>query len=154
MACRSLEMVEVAMVELESLGTKGSLSALQLDVTDAASIEGAVAHVQQHFGRLDVLINNAASSSMDGDIETRFRLCLETNVAGPAMVAPTFRPLLLKSHNPYSICLGSGVTTIVRNAAEKPPAHGDIRNGDAYLVSKAALNMLAVLEAENMVQKA
>jgi NAD(P)-dependent dehydrogenase (short-subunit alcohol dehydrogenase family) len=34
--------------------------ALQLDVTDQASIAAAAQHVRNQFGRLDVLVNNAA----------------------------------------------------------------------------------------------
>ncbi len=91
-------------------------------------------------------MNNAASGSMDPDIRTRFQLCLETNVMGPAMVAETFRPLLLKSQNPYSIYASSGERTLLRNAAQKPSAH---ENGYAYQVSKAALKILALLEARD-----
>ena len=147
MASRSLEKTQAAMSELEAASPKGALSTVQLDVTDGTSIKAAVAHVQQQFGRLDVLVNNAGLGNMDPDIKTRFQLCLETNVTGPAMVAAAFRPLLLKSLNPYSIYVSSGASTLVRNAAEKPPRHEGIKNGEAYLVSKTALNMLAVLEA-------
>lgn len=147
MACRSLEKAQVATSELEAASPKGTFSTVQLDVTDDTSIKAAVAHVQEKFGRLDVLVNNAALGNIDFDIKTRFQLCLETNVMGPAMVADAFRPLLLKSQNPYSIYVSSGPSTLLRNVAEKPPRHEGIKNGDAYPVSKAALNMLAVLEA-------
>jgi NAD(P)-dependent dehydrogenase (short-subunit alcohol dehydrogenase family) len=147
MAGRSLEKVEAAKSEINTSIIKGSLSTLQLDVTDEGSIKKAAAQVGQQFGRLDVLINNAASGSMDPDVPTRFKLCLETNVMGPAMVAAAFRPLLLESRNAYSIFVSSGQRTLLRNAIEEPPpTHDHIRNGDAYAVSKAALNMLAVLE--------
>lgn len=150
MASRSYEKAKAAMSEIKAAGIKGALSTVQLDVTDEKSIKEAAAHVQQQFGRLDVLVNNAASGSMDPDVRTRFQLCLETNVTGPAMVAAAFRPLLLKSQNPYSIYVSSGERTLLRNAAQAPPAtHDNIRNGDAYMVSKAALNMLAVLEARD-----
>ena len=150
MACRSREKATAATSEIEAAGvTKGAFSTMQLDVTNEQSIKEAVAHVQQQFGRLDVLVNNAASGSMDPDIRTRFQLCLETNVTGPAMVAAAFRPLLFKSKNPYSIYVSSGARTLLRNASQKPSTHDKIRNGDAYQVSKAALNMLAVLEARD-----
>ncbi|KAF2801425.1 uncharacterized protein BDZ99DRAFT_553221 [Mytilinidion resinicola] len=65
---------------------------------------------------------------------------------GPTLVAAAFRPLLLRSPNPYSIFMSSGERTLTRNAAEKPAGHAGIRNGDAYQISKAVLNMLAIPE--------
>ncbi len=144
MTSRSLEKAEAAVSEIEAAGVKGTLSALQLDVTDEKSTQEAADYVAQQFGGLDVLINNAGVGSRDPNVKARFQLCLETNVIGPALVADAFRPLLLKSQNAYSIFVGSGERTLVRNATQPVPAN--IGRGDAYQVSKAALNMLAVLE--------
>jgi NAD(P)-dependent dehydrogenase (short-subunit alcohol dehydrogenase family) len=144
---RTLSKAEAAKSEIEAGGIKGTLSTLQLDVTDEKSISEAVAHVEQEFGRLDVLINNAGVGSLGiGNVKTAFKMALETNVMGPAMVAAAFRPLLFKSENPYSIFVSSGQGTLVRNAVQRMSTHGNIKNGGAYAVSKAALNMLAVLE--------
>ena len=68
-------------------------------------------------------------------------------MTGPAMAAAAFRPWWLKSRDAYSIYVSIGASTLVRNAAEKPTRQEGIQNGEAYQVSKAALNMLAVLEA-------
>jgi NAD(P)-dependent dehydrogenase (short-subunit alcohol dehydrogenase family) len=144
---RTLSKAEAAKSKIEAGGIKGTLSTLQLDVTDEKSISEAVAHVEQEFGRLDVLINNAGVGSLGIDnVKTAFKMALETNVMGPAMVAAAFRPLLIKSENPYSIFVSSGQGTLVRNAVQRMSTHGNIKNGGAYVVSKAALNMLAVLE--------
>ena len=40
----------------------------------------------------------------------------------------------------------SGQGILVRNAARNVSANSNIRNGDAYVVSKAALDMLVTLE--------
>ena len=95
MAGRSLSKVKSAMSEIETAGIKGSLSTVPLDVTDENSIEQAANSVQETYGRLDVLVNNAAVGSMDPDIKTRMQLCMATNVIGPAVAAAAFRPLLI-----------------------------------------------------------
>lgn len=147
MTARSHDKAEAAKSEIEAANPKGTVSTLQLDVTSETSVEAAAAHVLQRYGRLDVLVNNAGTSAQGSDIATSFRICLETNVAGPAMVASAFRPLLVKSRNPYSIYVGSGQRTLVRNViTEWPAVHKNIKSGGAYMVSKAALNMLAMIE--------
>ena len=151
MAGRSHSKVESALAEISATSPKGALSAVQLDVTDDTSIAAAAAHVQQTFGRLDVLVNNAGVGGLHLDLKTSFTRCMATNVTGPAMVAEALRPLLLQSKNPYSIYIGSGERTLVRNALQKPSASAAKigRSGGAYQVSKAAVNMLAVLEARD-----
>ncbi|KAF2105791.1 short chain dehydrogenase/reductase [Lophiotrema nucula] len=151
-ASRTLDKANEALASIEALQPKGTLSAIYLDVTDKSSIQAAAAQVEQTFGHLDVLINNAAVGGLDiEDVETRFKVCLETNVTGPALVSEAFRPLLLKSSNAYSIFVSSGQRTLPRNALQTPPHFGttQIQSGPAYQVSKAALNMLAVLEARD-----
>lgn len=135
------------MSEIEAGGIKGLLSTVQLDVTDKNSIEDAAALVQQKFGRLDVLVNNAAVGSRDPDTMTRFQLCMNTNVIGPAVVSEVFRPLLLKSQNPYSIYVSSGVGSMARASDPTSTSYRSLSNGEAYRASKAALNMIALQES-------
>ncbi|KAH8666833.1 short chain dehydrogenase/reductase [Xylariales sp. PMI_506] len=149
MAGRSLGRVQTTMSELQAQPyIKGTLSVVQLEVTDETSIATAANYVRQEFGRLDVLINNAGVSGLDLGIKTSFQRCMETNVMGPALVSEAFRPLLLNSRNPYSIFVGSGARTLTRNAAELSVGHEHVarRSGGAYQVSKAAMNMLALVE--------
>ena len=143
MTGRSLEKVETAKSEIETAGIKGSLSAMQLNVTDENSIEKAVQLIGERHGRLDALVNNAAVGNADPDIKTRFQLSLETNVVGPAVVSAAFRPLLFKSQNPYSIFVSSGGGSLTMSA--EPPKY-KIPDDNAYRASKAALNMVAVIE--------
>ena len=149
MAGRSLEKVKSALSEIEAAGVKGSLSAIQLDVTDGTSIAQAAKHVEEEHGRLDVLVNNAAIGSIDPDIKTRMQLSMDTNVVGPAVVAEAFRPLLFKAQKPYSIFVSSGVGSMGRAVAQAQAgsSYKPIDNEEAYRSSKAALNMIALLEA-------
>ena len=44
--------------------------AIQIDVTDQASITAAAEHIKKEFGRLDLLVNNAAISNTRKGIKT------------------------------------------------------------------------------------
>ncbi|KAF2841165.1 short chain dehydrogenase/reductase [Patellaria atrata CBS 101060] len=142
MAGRSLDKLQTAMSEIQATGIKGSLSTLYMDITDDESIKQAADTVMKDRGRLDVLVNNAAIGFLHPDLRTRLRVSMETNVFGSAVVAEIFRPLLLKSSNPYSIYVSSGVGSLT-GAATDP---WSVPMEEGYRTSKAALNMLAVLE--------
>lgn len=149
MAGRSLDKVKNAYCEIQDSDIKGSLSTVQLDVTDESSIQQALKTVQDTHGQLDVLINNAAVGCRDPDVKTRMQLSMDTNVVGPAMVAAAFRPMLLKSCNPYSIWVSSGAGSLTRASGNSK----HLENEDAYRASKAAVNMLAVIEARDFGRK-
>ncbi|KAI9740167.1 MAG: hypothetical protein M1834_004745 [Cirrosporium novae-zelandiae] len=147
MASRTLEKAKNAISEIEAAGIKGHLSPVQLDVTDENSVEQAAALVEQKFGRLDVLVNNAAVGNRDPNVKTRFQLSMDTNVVGPAVVSAAFRPLLLKSPKPYSIYVSSGVGSLSRASDPTSSQYRSLANGEAYRASKAALNMIALQES-------
>src|SRR5690606_8387413 len=54
---RSTEQLEKARLELESLG--GDVIAVEADVTSRRDVNALVKQVVSHFGKIDVLINNA-----------------------------------------------------------------------------------------------
>ncbi|KAF4633616.1 hypothetical protein G7Y89_g4504 [Cudoniella acicularis] len=132
------------------------ISARSLSKAQTAKSERARDFVEKEFGHLDALINNAGSGNGDPDVYTRYKTCMDTNVIGPAVVAEVFRPLLLKSSNPYSIFVSSGAGSFGRaierfnGTRDKPP---EPKNGGAYHVSKAALNMIALREHQAYVDK-
>lgn len=157
-AARSLSKAQTAKseVEAENANSASHLSIVQLDITDGASITRARDFVEKEFGHLDALINNAAVANSDPDVYARFKTIMDTNVIGVAVVADAFRPLLLKSSNPYSIFVSSGAGSFGRaverfkGKREKPP---EPLNGGAYHVSKAALNMIALREHHEFAEK-
>src|SRR4028119_1285651 len=65
----------------------GGVAVRQLDVADASSVERLAASIENDFGRLDVLVNNAAISNDDGqsgaeaDLD-RVKEALEANLFG------------------------------------------------------------------------
>jgi NAD(P)-dependent dehydrogenase (short-subunit alcohol dehydrogenase family) len=151
MAGRSLSKLQAAQSEIHAStpSTHGNLSTVEMDVTSPTSIRAALATISSQHPHLDVLINNAATGNTDPDTYTRYHATLDTNVIGPAVVADTFRPFLLKSPNPYSIYVSSGVGSLSRadevaqGKREKIP---EPANAQAYKASKAALNSIALQE--------
>ena len=75
---------------------------VQLDVTDQQSIDGAKRLVEEQFGRLDVLVNNAAilydewQRAENANLDT-VREAFETNTLGAWRMCQAFIPLLRKS---------------------------------------------------------
>ena len=58
---------------------------LQLDVTDPASVHGAVGAVVSRYGRIDILVNNAGASGrtpMTDPDDTRWHAIIHTNLTG------------------------------------------------------------------------
>ncbi|HWD09425.1 MAG TPA: SDR family oxidoreductase [Actinomycetota bacterium] len=123
---------------------------LALDVTDEASVTQAAARVEEQFGRLDVLVNNAGialerwGSMPSGLSVDKLRRTFETNVLGVLRVTNAFLPLLRRSPAGRIVNVSSpaGSTgmwadpgSILRRYV--PPVTG-------YDLSKAALNALTV----------
>jgi NAD(P)-dependent dehydrogenase (short-subunit alcohol dehydrogenase family) len=110
--------------------------ARRLDVTDPASIDQAAADLNRRYGRLDVLVNNAAihhdtwQHASTADLQV-VREALEVNLPGAWQTSLTLLPLLRAS--------GHGRIANVSSEAGRCQ-HG--RRTPAYNVSKAALNAL------------
>ncbi len=126
--------------------------AIQLDVTEQASIEAVARRIESDYGRLDVLVNNAGIA-LDGgpanalDVED-LRRTYETNVFGVFAVTKALLPLLKKSEAGRIVNMSSGLGSLTQNsdpnwgfAGVKPLA---------YNSSKAALNMITVIFAAEL----
>jgi NAD(P)-dependent dehydrogenase (short-subunit alcohol dehydrogenase family) len=136
--------------------------ALQLDVTDQASIAAAAQRIRQEFGRLDVLVNNAAISntgkrpgmSVEEYAEltrpsnvsmAEVRAIWETNVFGVLAVYQAMLPLLRQAPAARIVNVSSGAGSLTRNA---DPAHpGRSTFGPGYSASKTALNAMTLAMA-------
>jgi NAD(P)-dependent dehydrogenase (short-subunit alcohol dehydrogenase family) len=154
---RSLERGEAAAREvgLDSV-------ALQLDVTDQASITSAAERVRNEFGRLDVLIQNAAISntkkqpgqSVEEYAKTtrpsnvaldEMRAVWDTNVFGVLAVYQAMLPLLRKTPGSRIVNVSSGVGSLTTNSDLAFPYRAIF--GPVYPASKTALNALTVAMA-------
>lgn len=145
-AGRSASKVKEAVESLKALpDVKGTLSSLELDVNSESSVAAAAAKVQEEYGRVDVLINNAGiTGSPDEGLKKQVDAVCATNITGPLIVAEHFMPLVLKSKNPYSIFVSSGLGSLGMAADTKGP-YGNA-NWQVYRMSKSALDMIAITE--------
>jgi NAD(P)-dependent dehydrogenase (short-subunit alcohol dehydrogenase family) len=132
--------------------------ALQLDVTDRASIAAAVERVRSEFGRLDVLVNNAAighagergrslgemlqSSRASVASLDEVRTVFETNVFGVLAVTQAMLPLLREAPAARIVNIGSGVGSLTLNS--DPTWEYRTGYGVTYAASKTALNAITL----------
>ncbi|RGP81252.1 hypothetical protein FLONG3_634 [Fusarium longipes] len=138
---------EEAASELRSLeNIKGTVSSIQIDVTDDTSVDSAARTLTSEWGRLDVLINNAGIVSMASPPTRKtFRAILETNLVGTLSVTEAFLHLLRKAeHKPPRLIFVTSSTGSITHAAnpDSPFHHG---NAAEYRTSKAGLNMLMMM---------
>lgn len=95
-----------AATEVEAVG--GKALAIQCDIRDEANVETAMAQAAEHFGSIDVLVNNASAIWLHGALDTpmkRFDLMSQVNARGSFLCAQKALPYLLKSSNPHILTL-------------------------------------------------
>jgi NAD(P)-dependent dehydrogenase (short-subunit alcohol dehydrogenase family) len=71
--------------------------ALELDVTDKSGSEAALYKAAEHFGRIDVLVNNAGYGvlgAMEEVSEEQVRALVETNLMGPLWLSRAVLPIM------------------------------------------------------------
>jgi NAD(P)-dependent dehydrogenase (short-subunit alcohol dehydrogenase family) len=121
-----------------------NIEAIQLDVTDAESVNAARAVIGKKTAVLDVLINNAGISggfpqaALDATVD-QFKTVYETNVFGVVRVTQAFIDLLKKSPEPRIVNVSSAMGSLSL-AAGQP----DGPKMSVYQSSKSALNMYTV----------
>ncbi|KNG45316.1 NAD(P)-binding protein [Stemphylium lycopersici] len=126
---------------------QGTVSIVQLDANDDSSIENATKTIEQDFGRLDVLINNAGvCPERDGQWPSRelLRTTFETNVYGPTLITASLIPLLKRSSSPRIINVSSTMGSISAISDHTTWISGVRYPG--YRMSKSALNMLTAYQ--------
>jgi NAD(P)-dependent dehydrogenase (short-subunit alcohol dehydrogenase family) len=142
LGARDLEKGQAAARTLSADGVE--VEARQLDVDDADSVCEVARGLGGEFGRLDVLVNNAAvlydtwQRGVDADLDVVHQ-ALETNLFGAWRTTQACLPLLRRSSHGRIVNVSSGAGSVSGMGAGTP----------AYSVSKAALNALTrILAAE------
>jgi len=121
--------------EVEQAG--GLALAIQLDVRDELALQAAVEQAAQHFGGIDVLVNNASAINLTGTLDTpvrRLDLMWEVNMRATFLSSQACIPHLKKSANPHILTLS-------------PPLNLDAKwmaPHVAYSISKYGMSLCAL----------
>ena len=132
MYARSRDQAEGVATELTSLYQIKS-QAFACDITDGAAVDRLVGEVTQAFGRLDILVNDAAHNhaipfaDLDNLTPEVWERIMATNLTGPM--------LLTKAVAPHMKAQGRGRIVNISSVAGLSPMGSSI----AYAVSKAGL---------------
>lgn len=145
LGCRDVHKGEVAVSEM---GAPVNVNPIQIDVTDDTSIEHAVKAVEQHFGRLDILINNAGTAGSDllrdggkPTLRQTYQHVYNVNVIGTGVLTDNMIPLLQQSKDPRIIFISS-ITGSIGTIFNMGKMFDE--NILPYSSSKTAVNMMAV----------
>ncbi len=128
---RTFSEVEQTAEEIEKMGKKAL--AMSANVNDFSQIEKVVNRVVSEFGRIDILVNNAAIFSLKPLLEIpeeEWREVIDTNLTGAF--------LCCKAVGPFMIRQGGGR---IINISSRAGGQG-VANQVAYCASKAGLNLL------------
>ncbi|NPD68108.1 SDR family NAD(P)-dependent oxidoreductase [Lichenicola cladoniae] len=140
----------------------GDARAIQLDVTDAASVAAAADRIRDELGKLDVLIQNAGISNTNKKPGQTFqeyaqtctasilnidemRAVWDTNVFGVLTVYQAMVPLIRSTPGSCIVNVSSGAGSLTANSDPASPLHSSF--GPIYPGSKTALNALTVAMA-------
>ena len=100
--------IYTAAEDIEAAG--GKALPLVCDIRSEEQVTEAVAKGADHFGAIDICINNASAISLTPTLQTsmkRFDLMHQINTRGTFLVSKTCVPFLLKSDNPHILNLSS-----------------------------------------------
>ncbi|MCH8180665.1 MAG: NAD(P)-dependent oxidoreductase [Proteobacteria bacterium] len=131
--------IHTAAAEIEAAG--GRALALQVDIRDEDAVQAAVARAAEHFGGIDILVNNASAISLTRTAETslkRYDLMMDINVRGTFACTQACLPHLQRAANPHVLVLS-------------PPINLDpkwLGVHAAYTASKYGMSLIALGMAE------
>lgn len=145
LAARNQQKGEVAAEKLQKEGL--DVVYHRLDVTDEESIKKTAEYVNQNFGKLDILINNAGIMidreirGLEADMD-KVKGSVEVNTCGPSRVCKAFIPIMQK--NNYG--------RIVNMSSHMAALHQMVGLAPGYRISKTALNAVTRILADELSQ--
>lgn len=97
-------------------GKRGNMTLVDLDIKSEDSCKKAAGKMQQEFGRIDVVIHNAAhlfSGLSEAFTPEQLKDSFDTNTVGSHRLNRAVLPYLRAQENGYLIYIGSGVSAII-----------------------------------------
>ena len=86
----------------------GACLPLQVDIRDEGRVFEAVKETAEHFGGIDILVNNASAISLTGTLQTpmkRYDLMNGVNARGTYLCSQAVLPYLKRAANPHILTL-------------------------------------------------
>jgi NAD(P)-dependent dehydrogenase (short-subunit alcohol dehydrogenase family) len=107
----------LASVAAEIVAAGGEALALECDVTDRAAVETAIAAAEKHFGRLDVIVNNAGTvvvATAENTSDDDWERVIATNLTGTFLVSRAALPALRRAGGGSIVNIGSALGLVAR----------------------------------------
>ena len=152
LAARNEQAGKAAAAELVAAGCDAR--AVRLEVTRPDDIASVVRYLEQTFGKLDVLVNNAGIAlEWDGQPTNadKIRRTLEVNLVAPFAITEALVPLLSRSDDARVINQSSMLGSL--GTAESMWEHVAGFMAVGYSTSKAGLNMLTLIQSKKLADK-
>ena len=153
MACRSKRKSEEARRELLDLGTTG-VDLLDLDLSDLNSVDRCAAVVQERYGRLDLLINNAGLMAPPRRLSVQgFEMQFAVNHLGHMALTQRLLPLMEGRQDARVVTVTSGAQYFGKMQWSDLQAERRYDRWSAYSQSKLANVMFALELQERLHQQ-
>jgi citronellol/citronellal dehydrogenase len=124
--------IYTAAQEIEAAG--GKALAIPVDIRDEVAVKAAVVQAAEHFGGIDILVNNASAISLTNTLDTtmkRLDLMHSVNTRGTFVCSQACIPYLLQAENPHILMLSPPLSM-------KPIW---FKNHTAYTMAKYGMSM-------------
>lgn len=152
LAARNETAGKAAAAELAAAGCDART--VRLDVTSPDDIARVAGYLENTFGKLDVLVNNAGIAlEWDGQPTStdKVRRTLEVNLVAPYAITAALVPLLARSDDARVINQSSMLGSL--GTAENMWEHVGGFMTAGYSTSKAGLNMLTLIQSKTLADK-